>query len=233
MYQDIEFNGMRGSSLQIYAKEFPDIPAPKKRREGTRIPGRDGILYCDEETYEEATISVTFNYIGKYEKWMERWRMVQKWMAAQNAMLSFSDDPSCFYKIAYVTLGENARKSRRIGEFNVLFTTPDAISYLKEGLQELYVEDVKWNPYGTSKPIYKIEGEGRCELVINGSVMSAEVGQNLIIDTDRMISYRVDGILKSTSVIGDYEKLYLVEGENSIEITKGFALKVIPNWRYI
>ena len=52
----------------------------------------------------------------------------------------------------------------------------------------------------------------------------------MAIDTDRMIAYREDGTLQNTSVTGKYEDLYLLEGENDIEITGG-TVKVIPNWR--
>ena len=61
--------------------------------------------------------------------------------------------------------------------------------------------------------------------------MSADVGQNLTIDTDRKIAYRADGTLSNTAVSGDYEDLFLQEGENEISITDGFNLKIIPNWR--
>ena len=48
-----------------------------------------------------------------------------------------------------------------------------------------------------------------------------------------MIAYRTDGIMNNTAVSGDYQDLYLREGSNQIEITAGFDLKVIPNWRSI
>ena len=63
--------------------------------------------------------------------------------------------------------------------------------------------------------------------------MHANVGQNLTIDTDRMIAFREDGTVNNIAVSGDYEDLYLKEGDNQISITSGFALKVIPNWRSI
>ena len=61
--------------------------------------------------------------------------------------------------------------------------------------------------------------------------MRANVGQNITIDTERMIAYRTDGAMQNTAVSGDYEDLYLLEGANQIVITSGFGLKVIPNWR--
>ena len=66
---------------------------------------------------------------------------------------------------------------------------------------------------------------------MNGKNMTANVNGHLIIDTDRMLTYRQDGKLENASVKGDYEDLYLEEGENMIRITPGFELKVIPNWR--
>ena len=60
--------------------------------------------------------------------------------------------------------------------------------------------------------------------------MTANVGQNLTIDTDRMIAYREDGTLNNTKVSGSYEDMYLQPGNNKIEFYGG-NLKVIPNWR--
>ena len=70
-----------------------------------------------------------------------------------------------------------------------------------------------------------------CTLEVNGNRMTANVGQNLTIDTDRMVAYRQDGTLQNTAVTGKYEDLYLTEGEIDIGISTGFDLKIIPNWR--
>ena len=83
---------------------------------------------------------------------------------------------------------------------------------------------VQWNM------TYKIAAEGMCTLKINGKTMTANVGQNLTIDTDRMIAYREDGTLNNTKVSGNYEDMYLQPGNNKIEFYGG-NLKVIPNWR--
>ena len=103
--------------------------------------------------------------------------------------------------------------------------------YLVDGAREQGVEDVRYNPYFIAHPIYKITGEGVCYLEVNGNTMKANVGQNLTIDTEGMIAYRADGTLANMKVSGNYEELYLLEGENEISITEGFDLKIIPNWR--
>ena len=45
-----------------------------------------------------------------------------------------------------------------------------------------------------------------------------------------MIAYRSDGTLNNTQVKGNYEDMYLLNGENEISFSGG-ELKVIPNWR--
>ena len=99
------------------------------------------------------------------------------------------------------------------------------------GKQVMPASDVVDNPYEIAYPIYKITGEGECTLVVNDGKMVANIGQNLTIDTGRKLAYREDGTLSNTSVTGDYDNLILIEGRNKIEITDGFELKVIPNWR--
>ena len=70
-----------------------------------------------------------------------------------------------------------------------------------------------------------------CTLTENEKSMTANIGQNITINTDVMLAYREDGTLQNTSVTGDYENLYLAEGDNTISVTDGFKLTVIPNWR--
>ena len=62
--------------------------------------------------------------------------------------------------------------------------------------------------------------------------MTADVAGDLMIDTDRMMAYKKDGTVKNTTVSGDYDSLILNPGENTVSITAGFSLMVIPNWGY-
>ena len=96
MYQDIEYGGIRGSSMKIYARERPAIPAARIRREQIIIPGRDGDVYQSDGTFEPTEIEIPFNYIGKESEWADRWRASQRWLAKENAKLRFSDDDGYF-----------------------------------------------------------------------------------------------------------------------------------------
>ena len=231
MYQDIEYGGIRGSSIKIYARERPAIPAARIRREQIIIPGRDGVVYQSDGTFEPTEIEILFNYIGKESEWADRWRVAQRWLEKENTKQRFSDDDGYFFWIDHVELDENERTTRRIGNFTATFMTRDGLYYLNSGLREHSKEEIQWNPYETSHPIYKITGEGMCTLEVNGNRMTANVGQDLTIDTDRMVAYRQDVTLQNTAVTGKYEDLYLTAGEIDIGISTGFDLKIIPNWR--
>lgn len=231
MYQDVEYGGIKGSSIKIYARERPAIPAARKRREEITIPGRDGALYKSDGSYEPTEIEVQFNYIGIEEDWAKRWREAQRWLGKENARLRLSDDDGYFFWISYVDLSENERTSRRIGNFTATFVTRDGLYYLDSGLREYGKQEIRWNPYEASHPVYKVYGEGMCTIEVNGKQMKANVGQNLTIDTERMLAYREDGTLRNTDVTGEYENLYLPEGEIRIEVSYGFDIRITPNWR--
>ena len=112
-----------------------------------------------------------------------------------------------------------------------MIKTVDGLKYLINGMNEYDISEINKNPYLMSKPIYKIKGEGICTISVNGKTVKANVGQNLTIDTELMIAYREDGTMNNTAITGDYESLYLPEGDLSVTATSGFDVKIIPNWR--
>ena len=231
MYQDIEYNGIRSSSIGVFVRERPSIPAARIRREEIVIPGRDGALYRTDGNYEPTEIPVQMNYICAVTQWEAKWRKIQRWLSATNGLLRFSDDDGFFFKISHVELEEVERPSARVGIFEAVFVTRDGLHYLNSGLREYTPEEIGWNQYEESKPVYRISGEGLCTLIVNGKEMKANVGQNLTIDTERMISYRQDGALQNTAVSGKYADLHLKRGQNEIQISPGFDLRITPNWR--
>ena len=230
-YIDIEFNNTLGSNLEIFAMKYPAIPAAVEKTDLIAVPGTSGNLHIRKKCFEESEIPVEFNYIGKEEMWNERWRETKAWLSAINAELCFGDDPNFFYRISKVVIGSNERVTKRIGKFVASFVTKDGLQYFKNGKQAIDYTEIVRNPGIFSQPIYVITGEGVCTLTVNGKSVNANIGQNLTIDTERMISYREDGVLQNTAIKGNYEDLYLQEGDNKITVTDGFECKVIPRWR--
>ena len=97
--QDIQYNDIRGSSLQIFARELISIPAAQPNMEEVKLSGRDGTIYKFNGTYAATPIKIPFNYIGAVDRWNDRWRMAKQWLSERNAKLIISDDAGFFYKI--------------------------------------------------------------------------------------------------------------------------------------
>lgn len=75
---DVEYNGILASSLGIYAKNIPDIPAAVRKEKTVDIPGMDGTLILLEGGYESTEIKVDFNFIGDSDRWDERFGLAKK-----------------------------------------------------------------------------------------------------------------------------------------------------------
>lgn len=220
------------STYGLYVVRRPSIPAPIKRYKEHEVLGRDGKLYIDLETYDDIVISVELNYISDKNEWFKDFRKAKRWFLEKHHCLKFSDDKEFYRKIKKIEIGNNERNSINIGKFIVSFTL-DPYEYLIDGNYYYSVDLLPYNYYCISHPCYEIKGEGRCVLTVNGNEMIVNVGQNVIIDTDLRIAYRIDGVSNNTNVSGNYEDFYLNHGTNQIGISDGFELKIKPNWRCI
>lgn len=231
MVQIFDFNFKNDTCKKhgVYIVRRPNIPAPKRMLTTIQIPGRDGIVVVDDGTYENIEITVEINYMCNANEWHERFRDCKRWLRG-NGFLSFSDDDRYCYAVDFCQIETNERDSVRIGKFTVVFSCKP-YQFLKTGLFEMPLKNSIYNQYEISHPIYKIAGEGVCTLAVNGNTVTANVGQNLTIDTDLQIAYRNDGTIMNTAITGKYQNLYLQEGNNDLSISNGFSAKIIPKWR--
>lgn len=207
----------------------PSVPAPEEKIEQVEVPGRNGVLTISEGLYNPIIIPIEFNFMTNPERWGETYRKAKRWLYG-NGELWFSDDSEVFYKVMYCKIPTTARTSKRIGTFTAEFTC-DPYTYYKDGKREIPVEQILYNPGAPCEPIYRISGEGLCTLTVNGNEFVANVGQEIVIDSNRQISYKNDGTMLNTDVNGDYRALWLKSGENMLSVTAGFAVNITPEWR--
>lgn len=229
---DLIYNGESASNHGVYVVRQPDIPAPEKRVEYKDIKGRNGSVSITDDTYQDIEIEIELNYMSPKNEWERVYREVKKWLRVGGTReLQFSDDRSFFRKVRGISIGTNTRTSFRIGTLKPVFRC-DPFEYLCAGKEAITNYSTIFNPYYTAAPTYKITGEGVCAITVNGKIVKANVGQNLTIDTDLMIAYRTDTkVLNNTAISGKYQDLYFLEGENTVSVTPGFKLEIIPNWR--
>lgn len=225
----LTFNDINNRTLGIEVTTRPSIPAPEMRGEYIQVAGRDGSLLMTDNTYENIEIPVNMNFLSPRFKWGDAYRRAKSWLHGPG-ILRFSDDADVFYKVKACGISSTDRVAKNGGYIEAIFIC-DPFTYYNSGTIEVTPEEARFNPYYTARPIYRITGNGTATLTVNGNTMTANVGQNITIDTDKMLSYRADGALRNTQVQGDYDDLILLPGVNTISITNGFTLTVQPNYR--
>lgn len=227
---NVERNEKKSENIGLYATR-PNIPSAEQDIEEKNIMGRDGSIIEVNDTVKDIAINITFGFFGPKKTWGERFRTARKWLLEKiDDRLILQDDPEYYYRVKKTTINECERQAKEIGEFTVNFLC-HGCQYLQEGQNEIEVIDCIHNEHYLSKPIYKIKGEGTCVIEINGKSFSVDVGQNATINTELMITYREDGEIMNAETVGDYENIYLTPGDNNINATEGFEVKIIPNWR--
>lgn len=227
LYQ-IQYNDKTSADFGAILQEAVKFSGGERQYGSTAVAGRWGELVSKNKYQSNITIQCMLTVLNGYT--MQQIRQLKKWLSG-TGKLKASDSPEVFYKVLKVNYEEIERKIKQYGNFTVSFLCVP-YEYREDGQISYSINQFLQNPFDLAHPIYKITGEGICTLTVNGNTMTANVGQNITIDTDLMIAYRNDGAMQNTAVTGDYEELYLVHGENEISITDGFELKIIPNWGY-
>ena len=221
----IIYNEKTNLDVNLLVATRPSKPSPVMQYEEVKVPG--GKTLYREKGYGDIDIPVSFNFVSR-NTWDKDFRIMKSWLLSKvNNKLKFSDDLEVFYKVNKVTIDTPERVMRKIGRFTAIFTCEPYI-YIDENERELSKQ--LYNNYLLSKPIYRIVGEGYLTLTINNKTIKANVGQELIIDTDKGLCYR-NGIVNNVALEGRYEDLYLQEGENTFSWTSGFKIYITPNWR--
>lgn len=225
----VTFKGEDSERHSIIPVRRPDIPAAEENIKEIRVPGRDGVLTISEGTYKQIVIPIEFNFMSDPDEWGNTYRRAKKWLTGSGKLI-FSDDAGHFYKALYCKITDTERKSYRIGMFTAEFTC-DPYAYRVEGEKEIQAAGEIYNPWARCCPIYRIAGEGLCEISVNGKIFRANIGQEIIIDSERMLAYKNDGTSRNTDANGDYSDLWLIPGDNTISVTPGFSISMQPGWR--
>ena len=255
---DINYAGISAKEMGLVVPDRPAIPRAVRRYESIAVKGRDGNMYVYDGSVEDIRISIGLAFYTPKNEWMGRLRNVAGWLLRRPTMepwldhlgdyildssnekillsssgskyLYLSDDPDFCYRVKNVQMGSTDREARVFGRFTVDFIC-EGYSYAADGLVEKTISQVLQNPYEICKPVYHITGNGNCTITINEREFAIIVGGEATIDSEYMIAYRDDGTLVNADVSGDYERLWLFPGDNTITVPSGFTCGVTPRWR--
>ncbi len=227
---NIEYRGETCIEHGVYITQRPAIPSPVEEVETFKVAGRDGILIGDRYL-SPIELYIEMNFKERRDRWAARYREIKKWLSRSGNLIQ-KDDKEYFLKVFYVQLEEEERIIKKYGKFRAHFIC-DPYMYRVDGLEEYAINDPRIldNPYEICHPTYIVTGSGTRTLTVNGKTATLTVNGTTIVDTDRMITYtQADHTLRNTRLTGDYEDLYLQEGENALSASAS-GVTIIPNWR--
>lgn len=235
-YFSCTFKGENCQTHGILIKKRPSIPAPKRRVTAVKIAGRDGEIVFDDEIYDPIVIPVEFNFLAsRPEAWMETFRLAKQWLRGYGRLI-FCDDEDWYYYAQYVSISDTERTTKRLGNFIAEFHC-DPYVYALSGDKDVNPAESGgkiFNPYMLSHPTYTITGSGSGMLTVNGHSLSFDSPGKLVIDTDRMQSWNPDTMESlNTFLNGRYYNYYFQPGANSVSVSDGFSVSVVPAWRTI
>lgn len=224
----IIYNNQTNLDINLFVAKRPSKPSAEMEYDEVKVPG--GKTLYREKGYKDIDITVSFNFISKNNEWDNDFRRIKEWLLSKkDKKLKFSDDLEVYYKVNKVTINTPDRILKRIGKFEVTFTCEPYI-YIEE--EETELRNIVHNKYLVAKPVFRIVGNGILTLTINNKIIKADVGQELIIDTEKGLCYR-NGIIDNVALTGKYEDMYLLNGENTFTWSNGFEIYITPNLRCI
>ena len=232
MKDTIYFNYNTNSELNIGIKGSIPYPIPNLIYEDVEGPGGENLTKI--KGYEDIIIPITINILDRVNL-RETIRKISRWLrVVEDNKLKILDDPEYFYKVKKINTDNFERELNFIGETTIEFIcSPFRLSELDQSYKELKNNSILYNCGDVeSECIIKIEGEGLTELTVNNNTVTVNVGQNIIIDSEKRLTYRIDGTMQNNKMSGEYPILKV--GPNNISWKGGNINKVsiIQNERY-
>lgn len=217
----------------IYVEKRPSLPSPKRRVSYLSVPGRNGSLKYDENTYEDITLAVECGVIGDVYTRIDE---IKAWLhgsGESNLIFSFQND-KCF--IAQVVNSIDFEVSlRRIGKFIIVFNCRPFKYAVQNNPFIITNSGTNLINTGTlpSEPIIEVFGSGNITLKINEQeVILTAVSGKIILNSVLQDAYDDSLENKNNNMKGDF--FFLEVGDNHVSwvgnVTK---LMITPNWRWL
>lgn len=225
---DFLIDGESGFKHGCYLSELPNFPTSTRDVVTIDVQGREHGALTEFYGWKDSQITLSISIFDM--KHVRRvMREVVGWLYSSKE-LSFSDDPSFYFRVKNVEMGETTNELEVIGNFTVTFTI-DPFQYQKDStIDETHAFEV-YNPGTmTSEPIIELFGRGTLMLTINGRrLIVANIDGYLTIDTEKQMT-TTGTTDKEIDMIGDYP--YFDIGMNKVDFT-ATRMAVAPNWRWL
>lgn len=229
----INFNNKTNYDLDLILTKRPVIPFANMEYEQIDIDGRNGSYYV-EKGLQDVSIPIEFNFfVDDADDIRNKIREIREWFTnIKDSKLFFNYDSNYFYRVKTVTLDDCTYENLyEIQTFTANFVV-SPFQYSFEGLKEITLADKFYNFWDDSTPVYRIEGNGNCNFIVNGVSIQCSINKSITIDTENDKILENDGSLSvGKTNIKNMKDLLLVNGENTFSCTSGFTAYITPNYR--
>lgn len=230
------FNNVSSADYGILVEHPPGYQIPQRDYEKVHIPGRNGDLVIDSESYQNAPRSYDIAFGNLEKKFAPMANMVSEWLnsASGYARLEDSYEPE-YYRLALYQESANIE--------NILFHAGRATinfdckpqRFLKSGdnLIEINSSVTLRNPTNfKSKPIIKVYGTGAGGFSIgNCNVEITDIPDYLTIDSEIGDVYKDTQNCNRLVSFGNKGFPMFDKGESVIGFTGGITkMEVVPKW---
>lgn len=216
-------------SIKVEGKVL--IPFPVKKTETISVPGGEDIV-VDKGGYEDIEINLTINILNK-NLINDKYREIKRWLSqVDDDHLIFSDDTDYFYKVKNIKTNNFTTEFLELGSTTITFVC-SPYTYFVDGLIEINNPCFIFNQGIICNPLYKIQGSGTIELILNGNKITFEnIKDEIIVDSEEQLIFQ-DGNIDNSCKCGEWEDLRLKVGDNELSYTPKTNVTLIPNWRTI
>lgn len=203
---------------------------PQRRVQYETIPGRNGSLTIDDETYDDITITIDCNFLTNEMR--NKAMQIKHWLMGKQDRLIFSDATDKFYIAQAVNKIDIVQTLRVLGTFPVIFNCKPFMYYFS-GLDTITITSPTtiYSPEFVveSEPVIKIYGQGDITLNINSnSIKLKDVQDYITLDSTIQECYKNNSNCNN-KMCGEFP-LFIEENKIS---WKGSVQKIeiITNWR--
>ena len=217
----------------IYVEKRPTMPSPKRRVSYLTVPGRNGSLKYDENTFEDITLAVECGIAGNVYQRIDE---IKAWLLGSGEnKLSFSFQNDKCYLAQVVNSIDFEVSLRKIGKFIVVFNCKPFKYATNNAPVTITSSGTNLMNTGTlmSDPIIEVFGSGNITLQVNEQVVSL-IGVSGKIILNSVLQDAYDDMLQNQNIKmkGDFIELQI--GNNQISWTGNVTKLVItPNWRWL
>lgn len=230
MYQYFIFNGVNSLDMGVVMLKAPPIIKPQKRVSEITIPGRNGVLHEDEESFANYTKSAECHVMDR-----SRIDEVSAWLDGYGEVI-FSSEPDKVYRTYIKNQISFNNILRNINDFLVQFDCyPLKYSVNKQDEEIILFQGTTVYNKGSisSEPVFTVYGTGNITLVLNEESFVLRAVDDFVTVNSELQEVYKENESKNSSFAADIFPVFKT-GKNSISWTGNVEKIVIqPNWRWL